>query len=77
MLERHEVALAFSRAWLKTGNSIAAKIAMIAITTRSSMSVKPDFREIRFIWRCPFVYDPVIGPAATVARNLIEVYHAR
>jgi hypothetical protein len=33
---------AFSRAWAKTGNRIAARIAMIAITTRSSMSVKAD-----------------------------------
>jgi len=39
----HEIARAFSRAWAKTGKRIAAKIAMIAITTSSSMSVKPFF----------------------------------
>src|SRR5712691_13310699 len=32
---------AFSRAWAKTGKRIAAKMAMIAITTSSSISVKP------------------------------------
>src|SRR5437773_4700154 len=32
---------AFARAWAKTGKRIAAKIAMIAITTSSSISVKP------------------------------------
>ena len=34
------MARAFSRAWFKAGSSIAARIAMIAITTRSSISVK-------------------------------------
>src|SRR5260370_943352 len=41
MLERQVAARAFSRAWAKTGKRMAAKIAMMAITTRSSMSVKP------------------------------------
>ena len=38
--------LAADFAWAKTGNRIAARIAMIAITTRSSMSVKAflDFK---------------------------------
>jgi len=40
-LLRHEVWRAFSRAREKTGNRIAARIAMIAITTSSSISVKP------------------------------------
>src|SRR5689334_9476608 len=31
---------AFSRAWAKTGKRIAARIAMMAMTTSSSMSVK-------------------------------------
>src|SRR6266487_3475693 len=35
------VCRAFSRAWAKTGNRIAARIAMIAITTSSSIRVKP------------------------------------
>ncbi len=37
--ERSWVFLAASLAWAKTGNSMAARIAMIAMTTRSSMSV--------------------------------------
>jgi hypothetical protein len=48
-----DVCLAFDKAWVffaaafacaKTGKRIAAKMAMIAITTRSSMSVKAEFR---------------------------------
>src|SRR5262249_11511402 len=35
---------AFSRAFAKTGNNIAASIAMIAITTSSSISVKARWR---------------------------------
>src|SRR5437868_3791255 len=38
---RSTVSVAFSFALLKAGNSIAAKIAMIAITTNSSINVKP------------------------------------
>jgi hypothetical protein len=40
MLERHVACRAFSRACEKTGNSIAARMAIMAITTRSSMRVK-------------------------------------
>src|SRR5438874_1266373 len=40
-LERHEVWRAFSRAWAKTGKRIAARMAMMAITTRSSIRVNP------------------------------------
>src|SRR5437588_10599425 len=40
-LDRHEVCRAFSLACAKTGKRIAARIAMIAITTSSSMRVKP------------------------------------
>jgi hypothetical protein len=39
-LERQELMIAFWRARLKTGNRIAARIAMIAITTSNSMRVK-------------------------------------
>ena len=38
-LLEHDDFLAASRAFANTGNKIAAKIAMIAMTTRSSMSV--------------------------------------
>src|SRR5207245_2826208 len=40
-LERQTACRAFSRAWAKTGKRIAARMAMIAITTSSSISVKP------------------------------------
>src|SRR5436309_1846412 len=38
--ERQDAERAFSRAWAKTGKRIAARMAMIAITTRSSIRVK-------------------------------------
>src|SRR5438552_8332112 len=37
---------AFSRAWAKTGKRMAARIAIIAITTRSSIRVKPPRRDL-------------------------------
>src|ERR1700680_4405068 len=40
MLERQLVWRALSRAWAKTGKRIAARMAMMAMTTSSSMSVK-------------------------------------
>src|SRR5437763_16124418 len=40
MLLAHETARADSRAWEKTGNRIAARMAIMAITTRSSIRVK-------------------------------------
>src|SRR5438105_4376647 len=43
MLLRQEVFRACSRAWAKTGKRIAARIAMIAITTSNSIKVKPRF----------------------------------
>ena len=41
-LEAQEIWRAFSRAWAKTGKRMAARIAMMAMTTSSSMSVKPE-----------------------------------
>src|SRR5207247_10198625 len=41
-LLRHWVDRAFSRACAKTGKRMAARMAIIAITTRSSISVNPD-----------------------------------
>src|SRR5712692_7102128 len=41
LLDRQEAARALSRAWAKTGNRIAAKMAIMAITTSSSMRVNP------------------------------------
>src|SRR5207247_5476931 len=43
---------AFSRAWAKTGKRIAARMAMMAMTTSSSIRVKPD-RRVRFMARSP------------------------
>src|SRR5216683_356988 len=43
-LERQAVERAFSRACANTGNRIAARMAMMAITTSSSMRVKPERR---------------------------------
>src|SRR5262245_9776621 len=44
-LLRHLIRLPFSLAALKAGNSMAARIAMMAMTTSSSMSVKPPCLE--------------------------------
>src|SRR5437764_165668 len=44
MLETQVVIRAFSRACAKTGKRIAARMAMIAITTSNSMRVNPGFR---------------------------------
>ena len=41
MLEVHLMALAFSLAMDNAGNSMPARMAMMAITTRSSIKVKP------------------------------------
>src|SRR3954470_17944184 len=41
LLDRQEVWRAFSRACAKTGKRMAARIAIMAMTTSSSMSVKP------------------------------------
>src|SRR5579871_1831383 len=43
-LETQVMARAFSRAWAKTGNRMAASIAIIAITTSSSMRVNALLR---------------------------------
>src|SRR6266852_4946333 len=39
-LDKQLVARAFSRAWAKTGKRMAARMAIMAITTSSSISVK-------------------------------------
>src|SRR3954471_10303789 len=41
VLLRHVAVRAFSRAWANTGNRIAARMAMMAITTSNSIKVKP------------------------------------
>src|SRR5438093_13010489 len=42
--ERQAACRAFSRAWAKTGNKMAARIAMMAITTSSSIRVNAGLR---------------------------------
>src|SRR5881396_1258585 len=41
MFDRQDIARAVARAWAKTGKRIAARMAIIAITTSSSISVNP------------------------------------
>src|SRR3712207_5525667 len=43
-LLRQEVWRAFSRAWAKTGKRIAARMAIMAITTSNSIKVNPEGR---------------------------------
>src|SRR6476660_8896228 len=59
LLERQVVWRALSRAWAKTGKRIAARMAIMAITTSSSIKVKPV--------GCFLRIDPPLGarPAAT------------
>src|SRR5579872_123940 len=55
---------AFSRAWAKTGNRIAARIAIIAITTRSSINVNArDFivPDLLRVWPPPCRGDGNVG----------------
>jgi hypothetical protein len=47
MFDMQEADRAASLAWANTGNKIAARMAMIAMTTSNSMSVKPRVRERR------------------------------
>src|SRR4028118_410227 len=48
ILDRQADCRAFSRAFAKTGKRIAASIAIIAITTSSSIRVKAERRRLRF-----------------------------
>src|SRR5262245_3034145 len=79
-LLRQAVARAFSRAWAKTGKRMAARIAMIAITTSSSIRVKPRFRRMvcllfwkanpveEMLSRSPYLFLPV-SPGGGVQKN--------
>src|SRR5216683_2906847 len=49
LLERQVVWRALSRAWAKTGKRIAARMAMIAMTTSSSIRVKPRLRLMGYL----------------------------
>src|SRR5579883_2525926 len=54
-LFRHPVRWPFDFALVKAGNSIAARIAMIAITTSSSMRVKPLLLRLRALQTDVFI----------------------
>ena len=56
MLLAHAEALAVSRALLKAGSSMAAKIAIIAITTSSSISVNAVRFLLKIIMHSPFLF---------------------
>src|SRR6266508_3723151 len=47
--EEQTACRAFSRAWANTGNRMAARMAMMAITTSSSMRVNAAFRRDRMV----------------------------
>src|SRR5713226_7864269 len=55
MLERQAVIRARSRAWANTGNRIAARMAIMAITTSNSIRVKPVFRPLDIVLPFPRV----------------------
>src|SRR6266540_3741624 len=46
----HLICWAFCLALLKAGRSMPARIAMMAITTKSSINVKPLTRDLRAVW---------------------------
>src|ERR1041384_6278925 len=82
MLLRQAVCLAFDLARASAGNSIPARIAMMAMTTSNSMSVKPkslvDFGERVFISILSF--GQIQGECATSAAGFQDntlVHHAR
>src|SRR5436190_11760707 len=65
VLLMHEMASARPRALVRAGKSMAAKIAMIAMTTNNSMRVKPT-RRFRFLsaiidYQCPNTFLPSVS----------------
>src|SRR5437660_8548270 len=66
MFERQVVCRAFSRACANTGNRIAARMAMIAMTTSSSIRVKPGLRTIA----CLLVFQRRLSGASVFITDL-------
>src|SRR2546426_10963872 len=67
---------AFSRAWAKTGNRIAARMAIIAITTSSSIRVKPRWRILDFgLWILDFGLIP--DPNSKLACTCLTIVSLR
>src|SRR5438445_2377328 len=65
-LDRHIVWRAFSLAWAKTGKRMAARMAMIAMTTSSSIRVKPRWG--RREENARFIVGPSVWGAPVAAR---------
>src|SRR5689334_21168441 len=58
VLLRHLIWIALALAFDKEGRRMAAKIAMMAITTSSSMRVNPLlFREFGIVWRNRLIFE--------------------
>src|ERR1035437_8564778 len=57
-LLRHWMRLAFSLAFARAGNNMAARMAIMAMTTSSSIRVKPPLRAVTIK-----LYEPEAGPA--------------
>jgi len=66
MLERHAVFFAARLAWANAGKRIPARIEMIAMTTRSSMSVKALLFFMFVLARTPS--GPSVGRSVPFAR---------
>jgi len=72
------VAFAAAFAWAKTGNRIAARIAMIAMTTRSSMRVKARFNFVNLLSasHCTGVTVNDAFSASYSVKNIIRMHSA-
>src|SRR6266581_4861735 len=74
-LFRHEVRSAFALAFAKAGSNMAARIAMIAMTTSSSMSVKPcrqrGARAAEVFDKCMGLFDRPLPRAGIVRPSIL------
>src|SRR2546425_4308507 len=61
-LERQVAPRAFSRAWANTGNKMPARIAIIDMTTRSSMRVNPRRLRTTIKRNTPSMNARLLGP---------------
>lgn len=71
-LLRQLVCLAFSLALANTGTWIATKMAIIAISTNSSMRVKPDLRTSLCLCVCPKAMRACSGSAISAPITLAQ-----
>src|SRR5437762_5392904 len=69
----HLICWAFCLALLRAGRSMPARIAMMAITTRSSISVKPLTRDLRVVWpRIQYCLKSFIRPPFQLSIRLMS-----